>query len=150
MTHQCEKKVYNKNVLNISPFHAKLRAFKACTIIDEFNPKTAKDIAKILVNKRNPNAKTIYDIEYPFLMENKELEWFVEKNMEHGYENFKNHYISHLDTVDTTGDIWKVSKPLKKKYRTRTKMFMGENIGEGWLKLLKDVEKEEKILKATK
>lgn len=116
-----------------------IRSAKACYIINKYNPKSASDVADILIKNRNKEIKTIEDVEYPMFFEDKKLVEYCEKQEKPTWVNY---CVSHVDSVDLSADLWKLSPTLHKKYKKNlviSSPTFGTHHFEGWHKLKRDI-----------
>jgi len=131
----------NNKIKHFSEWDGTRRTYRAEYILKRYNPKTAKEIAKILYEGMNQECKTIYDVQYPMFLKDKNLVKYVTESRPES-PDWHNYYITHVDMVDINADLWKLSPTLRKRYPSKKKMFMGTDIGAGWHNQMKDVSKE--------
>lgn len=155
----CSKIKEKPNLIDhISEHDGIRRSLQACHIIEKFNPETAKDLADVIME--NNLQRNIIGWNLPMFWDNKDLVDFCykESQTQHdGYYSGKspnglydekaierhNWYmqncVAHADDVDLCADVWELSPVVQGNYPTKTKMFWGVNIGEGWLSFHADV-----------
>ena len=119
-----------------------IRSAKTCYIIKKFNPTNAGDVAEILIKNRAKKVKTIYDKEYPMFFNDKRLVNFCLKTDK---KEWLNYCVSHIDSVDLSADLWKLSPIIHKKYSKKIVIdspSFGRGTFEGWHNFKKDIVRE--------